>query len=254
MKNIKYFFFILSVFSFFLPFSVFAVTYEQCITFGGGSSWNAGVCNCPSGETWSGDSCQHSCPGSNYVWQNGQCVKMGNDNEAQTIKNCSAITCVPECDWKSKQTCSTVKKSASWDSSLGECVCPSGFYSNEASTVGGGSGSSGGTSGGNDSGGSGSSGGSSTTITTTTSSSTITNPVSYNSFAELLNAVITWIRNIAFVVAPLMIVYAGFTYMTAMGDSSKITKAKHIILYAAIGLLVALLAQSLLEVISGFTK
>jgi membrane-anchored glycerophosphoryl diester phosphodiesterase (GDPDase) len=64
--------------------------------------------------------------------------------------------------------------------------------------------------------------------------------------------VITWIRNIGLVIAPLLIVYGGFTYITAMGESAKITKAKQILLYAAIGLIVVLLAQSLLGVIKSW--
>jgi hypothetical protein len=45
------------------------------------------------------------------------------------------------------------------------------------------------------------------------------------------------------VVAVLMIMYAGFKYTTAAGDSSKIASAKNTLIYAVIGLIVAALAK-----------
>ncbi len=45
------------------------------------------------------------------------------------------------------------------------------------------------------------------------------------------------------VVAVIMIVYAGFLYITSGGDSGKITKAKNALIYAIIGLFIASLAQ-----------
>jgi len=93
---------------------------------------------------------------------------------------------------------------------------------------------------------------SSNTNTNVNSGGVIANPTTYSSLADLLNAVITWIRNIGLALAPLLIVYGGFTYITAMGESAKITKAKQILLYAVIGLIVVLLAQSLLGIIKGW--
>jgi hypothetical protein len=233
-----------------LPFYAFAVTYEQCITFGGGTGWNAGDCTCPSGKTWSGD----SCVSNNY---NGSGGTVETSTEAS---QCLSAKCaVP-----SNVNGSTV--APTYNYSTGACSCPSGYSSSDVdmfnSTRGissggssGGSSDDGSTGGGSSSGGSSGSSSSSTfSYETTTSSGTINNPVSYGSFDALLDAVITWIRNIALVVAPLVIVYGGFTYMTAMGDTAKITKGKNIILYAAIGLMIAILAQSLLAVIAGFTK
>jgi hypothetical protein len=47
------------------------------------------------------------------------------------------------------------------------------------------------------------------------------------------------------IVAVIMVMVGGFKYITAGGDSSNITSAKHTILYALIGLVVAALAQFL---------
>jgi len=80
------------------------------------------------------------------------------------------------------------------------------------------------------------------------STATINNPIDSETFAELVQMVVDWILNIAMVLAPLVIVYGGFTYMTAAGDTGKITQAKNIILYAVLGFMLALLASSLVNV------
>jgi len=84
------------------------------------------------------------------------------------------------------------------------------------------------------------------TLPTITGSMSISNPISAGSFNELLQRFLDWILNIALVVAPLIIVYAGFLHVTAMGDMAKVTKARNIILFASIGFMVALMAKSLI--------
>ncbi|MFA5431843.1 MAG: hypothetical protein WC319_03105, partial [Candidatus Paceibacterota bacterium] len=73
----------------------------------------------------------------------------------------------------------------------------------------------------------------------------IGNPIGSNTFAELVAAVVDWIIGIAMVLAPLVIVYGGFTCMTAMDDAGKLKTGKQIILYAILGFLLALIAKSL---------
>ena len=62
-----------------------------------------------------------------------------------------------------------------------------------------------------------------------------------------LNAVITTAINIFSgvigLVAVIMILFGGFKYVTAGGDSSKVTAAQHTIIYAIIGLIIVGLAQ-----------
>lgn len=86
---------------------------------------------------------------------------------------------------------------------------------------------------------------------TVTSTGTLVNPIKSESFAALIDAIVNWILNIALVLAPLVIVYGGFVYMTAVGDTNKVSQGKQIILYAVIGFIVALLAKSLINM---FTK
>ncbi|HPX51836.1 MAG TPA: hypothetical protein PLF93_00610 [Candidatus Pacearchaeota archaeon] len=78
---------------------------------------------------------------------------------------------------------------------------------------------------------------------------TIENPIKSESFTELFEAIIKWITDIALVIAPLIIVYGGFLHITSAGDPAKSSQGKKVILYAAIGLLVALLAKSLIGIL-----
>ena len=48
-----------------------------------------------------------------------------------------------------------------------------------------------------------------------------------------------------FVVAIVFVLLAAFNYLTASGDPEKVKKASHMLLYAAIGIAVALIARSL---------
>lgn len=47
---------------------------------------------------------------------------------------------------------------------------------------------------------------------------------------------------VAGIIAVLVIIIAGYTYVTSQGDSSAVTKAKNQILYAVIGLIIIFLA------------
>lgn len=77
----------------------------------------------------------------------------------------------------------------------------------------------------------------------------IEKPIKSESFTELLQAIIEWITDIAVVIAPLIIVYGGFLHITSAGDPAKSSQGKKVILYAAIGLIIALLARSLISVL-----
>ena len=52
-----------------------------------------------------------------------------------------------------------------------------------------------------------------------------------------------WIFWIVFIVAAIIIVIAGLTFMTAAGDPDKAGKAKGMLTYGVIGILVAVLAK-----------
>lgn len=61
-----------------------------------------------------------------------------------------------------------------------------------------------------------------------------------------INAVIA----VAGVVAVVVVIYGGFTYITSAGDAGKALKARNIILYGLIGLAVAVLSYTIVHFIS----
>ena len=64
------------------------------------------------------------------------------------------------------------------------------------------------------------------------------------------NGILTRVTNIialiAGITAVVMIIIAGFMYLTSGGDSGKVTEAKHIIIYTTVGLVVIVLARSII--------
>lgn len=78
----------------------------------------------------------------------------------------------------------------------------------------------------------------------------IDNPLKYDTFVELIEAIINFIiYDIAPVLATLFIVIAGFYFVTSSGDPAKIKTGQDIIKYTLIGFLIILLAAGLIAVI-----
>lgn len=75
------------------------------------------------------------------------------------------------------------------------------------------------------------------------------NPLEYETFGELIDAIIKFIFYIAVVVAPLMIIIGAFYLLTAGGDPKKIGTGKNIIIYTLIGLAIVMLARGLIAMI-----
>ena len=74
----------------------------------------------------------------------------------------------------------------------------------------------------------------------------IPNPLVHGSFESLLEAIIDYLAfGLAPYVAAIMLIVAGFYFVTAAGDPEKIQKAKKIILWTLIGLLVLFCAKGL---------
>lgn len=68
---------------------------------------------------------------------------------------------------------------------------------------------------------------------------------------ECINLVIDFLFLIAIIVAPLMILIAGFYFMTAAGNPERVRKAKDIMLYTVIGFVIVLLAKGIVSAIRG---
>lgn len=80
----------------------------------------------------------------------------------------------------------------------------------------------------------------------------IHNPVRWHTFGHLIRGFINFIWWIALALFPLMMVIAGFYFVTAAGNPNQIEKAKGIALYSIIGLLLIILASALVTFIERF--
>lgn len=70
-----------------------------------------------------------------------------------------------------------------------------------------------------------------------------------DTFMSTLLNIIKVVLGVLGFVAVVFIIMGGFTYVMSNGDSAKLTKAKNTILYAVIGLVVALLAFAIVNFI-----
>ena len=77
----------------------------------------------------------------------------------------------------------------------------------------------------------------------------IPNPLEATTVEALVEGIIDFIRILAFAITPLLIILAGFYFITAAGDPNKVQTAKNIIKYTLIGLVIILLAEVLIAVI-----
>ena len=64
---------------------------------------------------------------------------------------------------------------------------------------------------------------------------------------DIIKVVINIFSTVVGVVAVIMIILAGFKYITSSGDSGKITSAKNTLIYALIGLVIVALAQTIVK-------
>lgn len=77
------------------------------------------------------------------------------------------------------------------------------------------------------------------------------NPLKSQSITELLQSILSVIMIFAVPLIVFMIIYAGFTYVMAQGNESKVRNAHSALLFAIIGGVIILGAQVLLTVIQG---
>ena len=62
---------------------------------------------------------------------------------------------------------------------------------------------------------------------------------------EAVDSVANWIFAILLIVATISIILGGFMFLTAAGDTAKLGKARDMIIYAAVGIAVGLLAKGI---------
>ena len=84
----------------------------------------------------------------------------------------------------------------------------------------------------------------------------ICNPLTTERFEDIINNIIDFLFKIIVVLAPLMIVIGGFMFFTSGGDPKKVSQARNLMIWAAVGFAVILLAKgfmALLKSILGIT-
>ena len=77
-------------------------------------------------------------------------------------------------------------------------------------------------------------------------------PSTMGGLIDVLRGVVRWVYIIFFIIAVMFILFAAFNYLTAGGDSEKVTTAKNQLIYAAIAIVVALLAVGFEVIIRNF--
>lgn len=66
---------------------------------------------------------------------------------------------------------------------------------------------------------------------------------------EALENVVNWIFTLFLIFAVIFIIMAAFQFLTAGGDSTKVSGARDKLLYAAIGIAVALLSRAIIPLV-----
>jgi len=67
---------------------------------------------------------------------------------------------------------------------------------------------------------------------------------------DILWKALNWFFNIVIILGIIFIIYAGFTYITSSGDPAKTKRALQILMYALIGIAIAILAKALINFVS----
>jgi len=78
---------------------------------------------------------------------------------------------------------------------------------------------------------------------------TIDNPLNWDTFEELITAIINGLYTISIVLVPIVIVIAGYFFVTSVGEPEKVNTAKKMILYALIGFLIILMSKGIIAFI-----
>lgn len=78
-------------------------------------------------------------------------------------------------------------------------------------------------------------------------------PTKHTELWQLIDDIIDFIFYLSMPIAAIMIIVAGYFFITAMGDPEKILRAKKMILWTLIGLLVIISAKGLIELLGKIT-
>lgn len=79
-------------------------------------------------------------------------------------------------------------------------------------------------------------------------------PTTVGGLVDRFAGIVRWVYIIFFTVAVLLILLAAFTYLTAAGDEEKLKQARDRLIYAAVAIVVALLAVGFRAIIENFLR
>jgi hypothetical protein len=77
-----------------------------------------------------------------------------------------------------------------------------------------------------------------------------TTPTTVSGWLGILQKIATWFYSIILAISVFMILMAGFNYLTAGGDQAKVKKASQMLIYAIVGIVVAIIAFSISKVVT----
>lgn len=80
---------------------------------------------------------------------------------------------------------------------------------------------------------------------------TLVNPIGYNDFPSLLFAIANGVAVLVGSLSVIMIIWSGILFLVSAGDPAKIQKAKSSLVWAIIGMAIAISAGVIIEVIKG---
>lgn len=84
--------------------------------------------------------------------------------------------------------------------------------------------------------------------------SLLTLPSADGTLKDFITKIINWAIGFSAVVAVVMIIFAGFKYITAAGDENKISSATKTLTYAIVGLVVCFIAVLLVNFVIKFLE
>jgi hypothetical protein len=73
-------------------------------------------------------------------------------------------------------------------------------------------------------------------------------------FMQKVDNITNWIFYVMTAIAVLLFIYGGLSHMIAMGDPDKASKARQVIIYAIIGLIIALVAKIVPAIVTTLVK
>ena len=72
-------------------------------------------------------------------------------------------------------------------------------------------------------------------------------PSEYTEVWDAIDYVINWLFWLLIIAATIMIILAAFTFLTSAGEAEKVTRARNMIVYALLALVVAFMARALVN-------